>query len=76
MDYYPYNLYQGIKKKMMNPIIIKLFMYQILKGLNYLSTISIAHRDIKLENVLCSESGVFKLCDFGSSSIDVFHHLF
>jgi len=29
----------------------------------------VAHRDLKLENVLVSRDRVFKLCDFGSTSI-------
>lgn len=43
----------------------------ILKGLMYLhmSEPPIAHRDLKIENVLLSsEDGNFKLCDFGSCS--------
>ena len=68
MDYYPYNLYQGIKKKMINPIIIKLFMFQILKGLNYLATLSIAHRDIKPQNILVDfNKNKALICDFGSA---------
>lgn len=52
MDYFPDNLYQAIKKKPLNPLIIKLYTYQILRGLNYFSMHSIAHRDIKPQNIL------------------------
>ena len=31
----------------------------------------VAHRDLKLENVLCSHSGAYVLCDFGSCSTAV-----
>ena len=55
MDYFPYNLQQVVKKKMLNPILIKLYMFQILKGLNYLATLSIAHRDIKPQNIFIDD---------------------
>jgi len=43
-------------------------MFQILKGLNYLSTISIAHRDIKPQNILVDLSkNRAVICDFGSA---------
>lgn len=37
MDYFPDNLYQIIKKKALTPNLIKLFTYQMLKGLEYLT---------------------------------------
>eukprot|EP01016_Furgasonia_blochmanni_P047420 TRINITY_DN6968_c0_g1_i2.p1 TRINITY_DN6968_c0_g1~~TRINITY_DN6968_c0_g1_i2.p1 ORF type:complete len:312 (+),score=33.15 TRINITY_DN6968_c0_g1_i2:54-989(+) len=48
---------------------IKDYSYQILKGLEYIHSKNIAHRDLKPENVLISESGVIKICDFGSSKV-------
>jgi glycogen synthase kinase 3 beta len=43
-------------------------MFQILKGLNYLSTLSIAHRDIKPQNILIDLSkNKAVICDFGSA---------
>jgi glycogen synthase kinase 3 beta len=43
-------------------------MYQILKGLNYLSTLSIAHRDIKPQNILVDlTKNKAVICDFGSA---------
>ena len=68
MDYFPYNLHQVVKKKMLNPILIKLYMFQILKGLNYLATLSIAHRDIKPQNILVDlNTSKAIICDFGSA---------
>jgi glycogen synthase kinase 3 beta len=68
MDFYPDNLYQVIKKKEISPPLIKIIMFQILKGLNYLKTLSIAHRDIKPQNILVDLSkNKAVICDFGSA---------
>lgn len=45
--------------------LVKSYIYQMLKGLNYLHSHGIVHRDIKPENLLVSKDGVLKLCDFG-----------
>lgn len=43
-------------------------MFQILKGLNYLSTLGIAHRDIKPQNILVDlTKNKAVICDFGSA---------
>ena len=47
---------------------IKLYIYQILRGLNYLSSLSIAHRDIKPQNILVDRNtNKVVICDFGSA---------
>jgi glycogen synthase kinase 3 beta len=47
---------------------MKIIMFQMLKGLNYLSTIRIAHRDIKPQNILIDLSkNKAVICDFGSA---------
>lgn len=40
---------------------------QIAEGLNYLHSIGIIHRDIKLENVLVSNNNTIKITDYGLS---------
>jgi len=43
-------------------------MYQVFRSLAYLHSLGICHRDIKPQNLLLdSQSGIVKLCDFGSA---------
>ncbi|XP_070499366.1 uncharacterized protein Eip63E isoform X1 [Chironomus tepperi] len=44
---------------------IKLFLFQLLRGLNYCHKRRVLHRDVKPQNLLISEVGELKLADFG-----------
>ena len=53
---------------------IKVFLYQILRGVKYLHSAKIIHRDIKPGNLLVNSNCVLKICDFGLARW-VFYHL-
>eukprot|EP01023_Acetabularia_acetabulum_P031825 TRINITY_DN29779_c0_g1_i6.p2 TRINITY_DN29779_c0_g1~~TRINITY_DN29779_c0_g1_i6.p2 ORF type:complete len:360 (-),score=54.06 TRINITY_DN29779_c0_g1_i6:419-1498(-) len=51
-------------------IIIKLYIYQLARALNYIHKKGICHRDIKPQNLLVDPSmHTLKLCDFGSAKV-------
>jgi len=55
-------------KQTLAPLLIKLYMYQLLRSLAYIHSQGVCHRDIKPQNLLLDpDTGILKLCDFGSA---------
>ncbi|PAV69103.1 hypothetical protein WR25_25101 [Diploscapter pachys] len=49
-------------------IYVKLYMFQLLRALNYIHMHKIVHRDVKPQNLLVNhELALLKICDFGSA---------
>jgi len=73
LEYIPETVYkvarQYSKQKQTIPVLfIKLYMYQLFRSLAYIHSSGICHRDIKPQNLLLDpDSGILKLCDFGSA---------
>jgi glycogen synthase kinase 3 beta len=73
LEFIPDSLYHIIStyartRQTLPILMVKVYAYQLLRGLAYLHAIGICHRDIKPQNVLVErQSGVLKICDFGSA---------
>ncbi|KAJ4750149.1 SHAGGY-like kinase [Rhynchospora pubera] len=76
MEYVPETLYRVLKHysnagQRMPLIYVKLYMYQLFRGLAYIHTVpGVCHRDVKPQNVLVDPlTHQVKLCDFGSAKV-------
>jgi len=53
------------ERGMLDPITIKSFMHQLLKGIAFCHENRVLHRDLKPQNLLINTKGQLKLADFG-----------
>jgi serine/threonine protein kinase len=73
MEYLSDTVYRMVKyftKAKMNfpEVLVKLYTYQVARGLIYLHELGVCHRDIKPQNILVdAKSHSVKICDFGSA---------
>ncbi|KAF1817129.1 Pkinase-domain-containing protein [Eremomyces bilateralis CBS 781.70] len=69
MEYAPYDLFAIVMTGKMSREEITCATLQILNGVTYLHNMGLAHRDLKLDNVVVNEHGIMKIIDFGSAAV-------
>jgi serine/threonine protein kinase len=69
MEYAPFDLFAIVMTGRMSREEVSCAFLQILSGVTYLHSMGLAHRDLKLDNVVVSEHGIMKIIDFGSSHV-------
>lgn len=59
-----------VSTQQLTPEHVKVFLYQTLRGLKYLHSAKILHRDIKPGNLLVNSNCLLKICDFGLARVE------
>ncbi|CAH8642633.1 unnamed protein product [Schistosoma haematobium] len=74
-EYIPQTLSRLIKhywriRQIIPLVYVKLYSFQLLRGLAYIHNQGVCHRDIKPQNLLIHpDQGLLKICDFGSAKM-------
>ncbi|KAH8596140.1 kinase-like domain-containing protein [Bisporella sp. PMI_857] len=69
MEYAPYDLFASTMTGRMTKEEVTCSWLQIVSGVAFLHNSGLAHRDLKLDNVVVNEHGIMKIIDFGSATV-------
>lgn len=69
MEYAPFDLFAIVMTGKMSREEVTCCTLQILSGVAYIHSMGLAHRDLKLDNVVVNEHGIMKIIDFGSAAV-------
>lgn len=69
MEFAPFDLFAIVMTGKMSREEVTCATLQILSGVTYLHGMGLAHRDLKLDNVVVNEHGIMKIIDFGSAVV-------
>lgn len=69
MEYAPIDFFAVVMSGSMSRLEINCCMKQILQGVQYLHSLGLAHRDLKLDNCVLTTDGILKIIDFGLAVI-------
>lgn len=69
MEYAPYDLFAIVMTGKMGREEVACCTLQVINGVTYLHSMGLAHRDLKLDNVVVNEHGIMKIIDFGSAVV-------
>lgn len=69
MEAYTQNFYEFLNcNHNISVLDMKMYVYQILRGANYMHSLNLCHRDLKPQNILIKGKKLV-ICDFGSAKI-------
>lgn len=69
MEYCDFDLFAIVMSNKMSREEINCCFKQILSAINYLHSMGLAHRDLKLDNCVIDNRGIVKIIDFGSAVV-------
>ncbi|KAI8342401.1 kinase-like domain-containing protein [Chlamydoabsidia padenii] len=69
MEYAPNDLFNVVMSGMMSREELACCWRQLLQGVSYIHGLGIAHRDLKLDNLVLDPYGVLKIIDFGCATV-------